>query len=289
MLLFANLDRTLSRIGDNAGVRGRRGRRLSAAIEPFKARRIYLVLRDRIAGGALPAGTRLPGEPDLAAEHGVARATMRRALDQLAEDGLVERRPGVGTFVRGGAALPLVVADVSDVLTHLKEMGRRTEVRLLSFGYVVPPAPVAQVLELPPGEAAQCAVRVRRMAEGPFSHLTTHVPGRIGHTYSEADLASQPLLALLERSGLRIGRARQSIGATLAGPEVAAWLDVEIGAPLIALTRLVQDEEGRPVEHLRALYRPDRFSLQMQLQRTGSEGDRRWSPMPPSPVGAISK
>ncbi|WP_426958647.1 GntR family transcriptional regulator [Muricoccus radiodurans] len=252
---------------------------MSAAVEPFKARRVYLVLRDRIGCGAIPAGTRLPGEPDLAAEHGVARVTVRRALDQLAQEGLVERRPGVGTFVRGGEALPPTVVEFSDVFSHLKEMGRRTEVRLLSFGYVVPPPPVAEALELTPGEPAQRAVRVRRMSGDPFSHLTTHVPARIGQTYSEAELASQPLLALLERSGLRIGHARQSIGATLAGPDLAEVLEVEIGAPLIALTRLVQDEEGHPVEHLRALYRPDRFSFEMQLQRTGAEGARRWSPM----------
>ena len=257
---------------------------MSAAVEPFKARRIYLVLRDRIAGGVLPPGARLPGEPDLAAEHGVARVTVRRALDQLAQEQLVERRPGVGTFVRAGAVLPPTIVDFSDVFLHLKEMGRRTEVRLLSFAYAVPPPPVAEALELAPGEAAQRAVRVRRMGGGPFSHLTTHVPAGIGQTYSEAELASQPLLTLLERSGLRIGRARQSIGAALAGPELAEALEVEIGAPLIALTRLVQDEEGRPVEHLRALYRPDRFSFEMQLQRTGAEGERRWSPMSVPPA-----
>lgn len=255
---------------------------MSAAVEPFKARRVYLLLRDRIACGAISAGTRLPGEPDLAAEHGVARVTVRRALDQLAQDGLVERRPGVGTFVCEGIALPATIVDFSDVFSHLREMGRRTEVRLLSFGYVVPPQPVAEALELAAGEPAQRAVRVRRMGSGPFSHLTTHVPARIGQTYSEADLASRPLLALLERSGLRIGRARQSIGAALAGPDLAEVLEVEIGAPLIAMTRLVQDEEGRPVEHLRALYRPDRFSFEMQLQRTGDEGARRWSPMTPT-------
>ena len=249
-------------------------------VEPFKARRVYLLLRDRIAGGVLAVGARLPGEPELAAAHGVARVTMRRALDQLAQDGLVERRAGVGTFVRGGAALPPTVVDFADVFSHLKEMGRRTEVRLLSFGYAVPPAAVAAALALAEGEAAQAALRVRRLAEGPFSHLTTHVPAAIGRTYSEAELGSLPLLALLERSGLRIGRATQSIGATLAGPEVAEALEVGIGAPLIALTRVVQDEGGRAVEHLRALYRPDRFSFEMQLQRTGAEGDRRWSPMP---------
>ncbi|MBO1077822.1 GntR family transcriptional regulator [Roseomonas haemaphysalidis] len=259
---------------------------MDAAVEPFKARRIYLLLRDRIGSGALPAGDRLPGEPDLAAAYGVSRVTVRRALEQLVAEQLVERRPGVGTFVRAGLpALGTTVLDFSDVFSHLKEMGRRTEVRLLSFDYLVPAAAVAAALGLAPGERAQRAVRVRMLGDAPFSFLTTHVPERLGHTYSEAELASQPLLALLERSGAVVGRARQSIGATLAGPEVAGLLQLEIGAPLLSLTRLVEDEAGRAVEHLHALYRPDRFSFEMQLQRTGALGERRWSPLPPPGTG----
>jgi GntR family transcriptional regulator len=120
----------------------------------------------------------------------------------------------------------------------------------------------------------------------PFSYLTTHVPEWLGHTYSEADLAAVPLLALLERSGVVVARASQSTGACLAGPEVAAALETEIGAPLLSLTRLVQDDSGRPVEHLHALYRPDRFTFQMELQRTGAIDARRWSPLPPVPANA---
>ncbi|MBE9605528.1 GntR family transcriptional regulator [Acetobacteraceae bacterium H6797] len=254
---------------------------MEGAVEPFKARRTYLVLRDRIANGAIAAGSRLPGEPDLAAEHSVSRVTIRRALDQLAQEGLVERRPGVGTFVLGPGLIAPTVVDFSDVFTHLKEMGRRTEVRLLAFGYVVPPAAIAEALGLAPGDRSQRAVRVRQMAGAPFSYLTTHVPERVGLTYSEAEMATLPLLSLLERSGVKVARARQSIGATLAGPEAAQALQLEIGAPLLSLTRLVEDEEGRPVEHLHALYRPDRFAFEMQLQRTGADGARRWSPLPP--------
>jgi GntR family transcriptional regulator len=254
---------------------------LDAAVEPFKARRIYLLLRDRISSGALAVGERLPGEPDLAAGHGVSRVTIRRALDQLVAEKMLERRPGVGTFVCAPASLGSTVLNFSDVFSHLKEMGRSTEVRLLSFGYLVPAAQVAAALGLGPGERAQRAVRVRMIGAAPFSYLTTHVPEQVGETYSEADLASQPLLSLLERSGVVVGRARQSISATLAGPEVAGLLQLEIGAPLLSLTRVVEDEAGRAVEHLHALYRPDRFTFEMQLQRTGALGERRWSPLPP--------
>ena len=253
---------------------------MDASVEPFKARRIYLLLSERIASGELPPGARLPGEPALAVEHGVSRMTVRRALDQLATAALVERRPGVGTFVRGGSVVRAVRAELSDVFAHLRDMGRRTGVRLLSFTYVAPPEAIAQALGLAPGERTQRSVRVRLIDGAPFSWLTTHVPESVGDTYSETELATMPLLELLERSGVVAERASQTIGATLAGPDVAEALQLDIGAPLLSLTRVVHDVAGRGVEHLHALYRPDRFSFQMDLLRTGTRGERRWKPLP---------
>jgi len=250
-----------------------------SSIEPLKARRLYLLLRDRIVSGEDRPQSRLPSEPTLAAQYGVSRVTVRRALDQLANDGLIERRAGSGTFVRGGGTSMPVVADLSNVLTHLVEMGRRTDVKLLSFGYVAPSTLMADTLGLAPGERVQRSVRVRLIDGQPFSHLTTYVPERIGISYSEADLASTPLLELLERSGVVAERASQSIGATLAGPDVAQALDLEIGAALLSMTRVVYDPFGRGIEHLQALYRPDRYSFNMDLARTGGDGARRWAPI----------
>lgn len=248
--------------------------------EPLKARRLYLLLRERIASGDLAVDAKLPGEPALAAEHGVSRVTVRRALDLLAQDGLIDRRAGAGTFVRGQTRGHAIVADFSNVLSNLVEMGRRTGVRLLSFGYMVPPPAVAAALVLDAGERTQRSVRVRLIDGGPFSYLTTHVPERIGLTYSETDLASVPLLSLLERSGIAVERATQSISATLAGPEVGEALGVEIGSPLLALTRVVYGPAGEGVEHLHALYRPDRYAFEMDLTRAGEGADRRWAPVP---------
>ncbi|GJD52116.1 hypothetical protein OPKNFCMD_4878 [Methylobacterium crusticola] len=254
---------------------------MTSAIEPHKARRLYLLLRDQISSGRLANGARLPGEPALAAEHGLSRATVRRALDLLASEGLVRKRAGSGTFVQCAAGSRPVVADLPNLLSGLIAMGRATGVRLLAFEYAPAPAPIAEALVLAPGERVQRSVRVRLIDGQPFSYLTTHVPERVGLSYSEGDLAATPLLELMERSGVTAARATQAISATLAGPEAAEALDLDLGSALIALTRVVYDPSGRGVEHLHALYRPDRYAFQMDLVRTGDAGQRRWAPASP--------
>jgi GntR family transcriptional regulator len=127
--------------------------------------------------------------------------------------------------------------------------------------------------------SVQTATRVRLLRGVPFSHLTTHVPAGIAANYSEADLATTPLFRLLERSGVTIASARQSVTATLATPEVAAALDVSVGSALTALTRIVTDDQGQWVEYLSALYRPDLYRLDMTLSRVGAGEDRHWQPV----------
>ncbi|HVV93341.1 MAG TPA: GntR family transcriptional regulator [Hyphomicrobiales bacterium] len=258
---------------------------MDSIVEPLKSHRVYFVLKEQITSGALLPGGRLASEPELAERYGVSRVTVRKALDNLEHEGLIRRQPGAGTFVIDAGVPKVLHADLSDLLSHIVEMGRSTRVRLLSFGYAVPPPAVAEALGLGPGERVQRSVRVRLVDGQPFSYLTTSVPERIGISYSEADLASKPLLALIERSGIQVARATQSIRATLAGPEVAEALGVEIGASLLAVRRLVVDRDGRGVEHLDALYRPDRYEFTLELERKGVRTARRWRPAerPPSP------
>lgn len=254
------------------------------AIETSKTHRLYLLLKERITSGALQPGHRLPSEPDLAASHGLSRVTIRRALDGLAREGLITRQAGSGTFVNGQITKAPVVADLSNMLSHLAAMGRATRVKLLSFQYVTPPAAIAEALKLAEGERTQASVRVRYLDDRPLSYLVTHVPERIGVTYSEGDLASRPLLELLERSGVVAEKADQTISATLAGPVTAEALGVEIGSALISLTRVVLGEDGRGIEHLAALYRPDMHAFHMEMLRTGDGANRHWRPLAGAPA-----
>lgn len=253
-------------------------RPLPSARDGGKARELYLLLKQDISSGAYPLGSRLPSELRLADAFSVSRVTVRRALQALVEDGLIEKRVGAGSVVRGGAAAPLR-ADVATLMPQLVEMGARSSAQLLSFSYETAPPQIAADLGLTEGALVQTAIRVRSAEGRPFSHLTTRVPAEIARGYDEADLATAPLFRLLERGGVRIASADQSVSATLATPDVAEALDVAVGSALLSLIRVVRDADGRGVEHLSALYRPDRFRLEMELSRVGEGGARHWEPV----------
>ncbi|KIN63472.1 UbiC transcription regulator-associated domain protein [Sulfitobacter noctilucicola] len=247
--------------------------------EGAKARRVYLSLRDQITGGALPAGASLPGEQKLAESFSVSRVTVRRALDALASTGLIDRKAGSGTTVREGAVSGAPVAmNFTTLMPQLVEMGHTTQARLLSFTYEHAPSFVGNALGLSRDDTVQTAIRVRSADDTPFSYLTTYVPERIARNYSEDDLANHPLFSLLERSGVAIDQAHQSVSASLAGPEVAQALEVAVGTALLSLKRVVLDVDGNGVEYLSGLYRPDMFRLEMPLTRVGQGAARHWEP-----------
>ncbi len=247
--------------------------------EGGKARRVYLHLHEEITRGVHAPGTVLPGEQKLAVTLDVSRVTVRRALDALESDGLIERRAGSGTTVCAPRPQPSMAADFSTLMPQLVEMGQNTTARLLSFSYGAAPATVARALGLGGQARVQAAVRLRLVEGEPFSHLTTWVPEQIAQNYTEAELATTPLFRLLERSGVKVDAAHQTVSATLASPDVAEALGVSIGAPLLSLDRVVRDADGHGVEYLSALYRPDMFKLEMTLNHVGAGAARHWAPV----------
>lgn len=246
---------------------------------------VYLVLRDKILSGQWESGDRVPSEAELATAFEVSRITVRRAVQELADEGLVERRRGSGTRVGKVAARDAVRADLANILPYLEELGRRTGSTVLAFAYVVPPPDVARDLGLAPGATAQRAVRVRTLDAGPFSHLTTYVPADIGSRFGADDLASTPLLRLLDRAGHRPTRARQTITAGLADPDLSQTLDLPVGSAVMTMTRLVFDQNGRPIEWICGHYRPDRFHFALDLERIEDDEQIGWMPQLALPIG----
>ncbi len=260
---------------------------MASALPLPKYHQVYLVLREQLAEGRYAGG--VPAEMRLMEQFGVARVTVRRALERLAAEGLIARAPGRGTVVLPPAAAvqgratrtpgkghPNARAQLSGLLENIVTMGLRTAVKVVSCELVSATEAVAQQLAVDPGAPVQKAVRVRSTREGPLSYITTHVPAELARGFGRRELAKKPILILLEESGVRIGRATQSISARLADATVAPLLGVDVGSALLAVNRLIRDDRDRPVQWLQGLYRPDRYQYEMQLSRVGDVDAKLW-------------
>ena len=245
-----------------------------------KYHQIYLVLREQIEEGRFDDG--LPGELALIDQFGVARVTVRRALQRLAEEGLISRNPGRRTRPVPPPPPEMRSADGSEranlhgLLENLVTMGLRTSVKVVDVATVSASTQVAEALKLQLGDPVQKAVRVRSTREGPLSHITTYVPAHLARSFGRRELTKKPFLVLLEQAGVKVGRAHQTISARLADNVLAQHLDVSVGSALLAVRRLIYDEDERPVQWLHGFYRPDRYTYEMELSRVGSIDAKVW-------------
>jgi GntR family transcriptional regulator len=246
-----------------------------------KYHQIYLVLREQLHEGRFSDG--VPGEIALMHEFGVARVTVRKALERLAAERLIQRTPG-----RGTVPLPLRSRTPSTVggeaadgerlgawFEQLSGAVSGASVRVLSVRVLPCPPSVAESLAITPGVPVQKAQRVRTVRDGPQSHITTYVPQALA-PFGRRQLASKPILVLMAEAGVQIGRATQAVSARLADADVAPHLDVAVGSALLAVQRLVFDRRGRPVQWLLGLYRPDRYEVRIGLARVGGVDAKVW-------------
>ena len=251
-----------------------------------KYHQIYLVLREQLDEGRF-AAEGLPGELALMAQFGVARVTVRRALERLAGEGLISRTPGRRTRPVppvaandarnvGASGEGMARANLRGLLENLVTMGLHTSVKVIDVATITASTQVAEALQLQLGDPVQKAVRVRSTREGPLSHITTYVPAEIARRFGRRELARKPILVLLEESGVKVGRAHQTISARLADNVLAEHLDISVGSALLAVRRLIYDDADRPVQWLHGFYRPDRYTYEMQLSRVGGIDAKVW-------------
>jgi GntR family transcriptional regulator len=245
-----------------------------------KYHQVYLVLKERLREGDFADG--LPGELALMKRFDVSRVTVRKALELLVAEDLITRQAGKGTVPRqhgtGGRADPDTIPKTqrSGLLDNLVSISLGTRIKVVEVDTLKASAQVALALQLAPGTPVQKAVRVRSTRYGPLSHITTYVPADLASGFGRKELASEPILVLLEKSGLQLGRAEQHISARLADATSARWLDVPLGSALLSVRRTVFDQSDRPIQWLHGLYRPDRYEYQMKLSRVGSIDARVW-------------
>lgn len=256
---------------------GNRGHILSQASVLPKHHQVYLVLRQQITDGAWTEDEPMPAEVQLAEMFGVSRITIRKAMERLTAEGIVQRSRGRGTFARTGSGGSPVGASLSGNFENLMALGLETSVSVIDLRFVEAPPEIAVPMGIGSGDRVQRAVRLRSLDGRPFSHLTTWLPADIGETITREDLERTSLLRLIEATGHHVHSARQTISACLATPDVARLLHIEPGEALLAIRRTVFDVSGRAVERIHGLYRPDTYEHGMSFDRSADEASKVWN------------
>lgn len=251
------------------------------------------LLREKILSGAFVAGDRLPTENELIQQYGVSRITVRQALTALAEEGLIERQQGRGTFVaeRRTRRRPFEgTIHLTGSLDELIDMALDTPIKVLDMTRIEADPHEAELLGLQTGEPVFRVKRLRLREGKPFSLIVNYLPAEIGARFTNEELSSGSLLRLLEKKfGLHLESAKQQITADLADPYVAGLLDVRIGSPLLSIERTVYTDDGRPVEYVRVLYRSDRYNYTVLLTRDRQNKSKAKSSAKAKPVKSASR
>lgn len=235
-----------------------------------KHRSIHAELRGLI--DELAVGDALPPERALAAELGVARMTLRRAVDELVRDGRLVRRHGSGTFV----AAPKIAASlhVSSFSDDMRRRGHVPHSRTVGLEEVFAGPQLGRRLDVSPSARVLRVVRLRLADALPMAIETLHVPvdlvpGLTGEALNDASFYE----LLASHYGIHLARGLQEIEPTVTDEDESTLLQVPLHSPAFLFERTSWDGGGRVVEFVRSVYRGDRYRLTAELTPKAAPDD----------------
>jgi GntR family transcriptional regulator len=236
--------------------------------EPLWVRAAEVIER-RVRQGALPAGRRLPAERDLCAQLGISRVTLRRALQHLVDEGVLRSSHGRGWYVATRSD-----RDWPNSLESFTETARRKG--------LVPTSKVlrAEVKEASLDEADEFGVvagtelfvleRVRMLDGVPIGVDASRVAAHVVPQLASTDFSHASLLEVLAAAGAGPVVAESMIEARACGPDIAPYLDLRPGEPVLVMHQSMVDSTGRVVLVSAITYRGDRYRLRTSFVRGGA-------------------
>jgi GntR family transcriptional regulator len=225
-------------------------------------------LRERIAIGDYGRTGALESEAVIGRRYQVSRVTVRRALEQLAAEGLVTARRGSGWYVTSGASFgqTLALGSFRHARSAVHEAGLPLTRAVTGYEYRPAPADVAHQLEVPEDSEVLHVLSVRHAGEHPLDTTAEWVPLAFAAPVSRAEAEDPGVWETLRRHGHDIELVRQAMTATAATAEVAAQLAARAGTPVLLVRRVAVLTGGRPLALAEHRYLGHRFRLEVEFR-----------------------
>ncbi len=219
-------------------------------------------LEKAITSGQLGPGAKLPNEISLADNFGLSRPTMRRAIQELVDKGLLVRKRGVGTqVVHGEVSRPVELTSLFDDLSRNGAAPRTT---LLTREVIPADDQMALQLDIAPGKSILHLRRLRYANGEPLAIMENFLPEDLADL-PEKDLEERGLYQMMRSRGIHIRVAKQRIGARTGTTEECRLLNERRGSPLLTMDRSTYDDSGRTVEWGHHVYRASQYSFAVTL------------------------
>ncbi|HEX2130258.1 MAG TPA: GntR family transcriptional regulator [Actinophytocola sp.] len=210
-----------------------------------------------------PPGAPLPAERILCQRLSVSRPTLRSAVDELVNNGMLVRQHGRGTFVAPAKITQELVSDEGAMV--LPQAAGVWTSRVLEFATIPAGARVGRRLRVSPAAAVFYVARQRFVDGAPMAIEYLHVPVAVAPRLTLDDLESGCFYDRLQEHGVLVHDALQSVEPTVTNDAESALLGVPVLSPALLFERLTNDDAGRPIEYVHSLYRGDRYRIVSRL------------------------
>ncbi len=223
-------------------------------------------IRQAISEKMYVPGKAIPTETELQDLYDVSRETVRKAVNNLVQAGLLEKRKGVGTFV----TRPKIVHRLGRLYGSTEEILARQASPGTTFierKKLKAPESLADLMGLNEGDHIIKVKRLRFVNSEPVAILSSYLPEDLVPNLIDVEFKDNSLYKTLEGIyGFRLREADEVIEAGSISRKDAKWLEVPKMTPILVVKRLTYLDTGRVIEKLTALYRSDRFKYQVKLE-----------------------